>query len=145
MGNATGKTRREGILKVPGLAQLALFMRGMEYPGYHTRTHTRHVRAGNSASGTVRNQQGGDNLMSSKTIEFRLSPSPFLAAARSARRGSLLLVVPAILRYAALTAKVRALGVEYILGDLEEAFWAYHRPVDVLGLDTPPLLEVKHS
>lgn len=45
---------------------------------------------------------------------------------------------------AALTAKVRALGVEYTQGDLEEAFWAHHRPVDVLGLDTALLFEVKY-
>lgn len=45
---------------------------------------------------------------------------------------------------ATLTAKVCALGVEHVLGDLEEAFWAHHRPVDVLGLDTAPVAEVEH-
>lgn len=43
------------------------------------------------------------------------------------------------------TAEVRALGVEHILGDLEEASWAHHRPVNVVGLDAPPLIEVEYS
>lgn len=43
-----------------------------------------------------------------------------------------------------LTSKVRAPRVEHILRDLEEAFRAHHRLVDVFSPDTPLLFEMEH-
>lgn len=43
-----------------------------------------------------------------------------------------------------LTAEIRALGLESILGDLEVSLGANHRPVDVFRLNTPPFFDTEH-